>query len=365
MSSSRPLPVRCVAWLLGALLLAGLTLPAAADFVVQKSTDADRLTLRNLVGEVAIEGHSGRGFKIEVSIQGGDADPELIQVELLEGSDATLNVIFPLEESMNYVYPRMGRSTSKFSPGNGDNGWMSELYGRRAKKKLTVSGRGSGLEIWADVTVRVPAGGTLRLQHGVGDINAGDVEGDLDLDSMSGSVDVSRLHGDLGIDVGSGAVAVERVEAEEVVIDTGSGAVDLLDCHCEQISVDTGSGSVEVARAEGEKLEVDTGSGRVEAREINVESAKIDTGSGSVQLELTGMGSGRFEIDTGSGGIELRLPPDASAEIRADTGSGGIRLDVDGATVRHKDDDSALIVVGGGAADVRLDTGSGGIRIRN
>ena len=140
MSSSRPVPIRCTAWLLGTLLLAGLTLPASADFVVEKSTDADRLTLRNLVGEIVIEGHSGRGFEIEVSVQGGDADPELVEVELLTGSDATLNVIFPLEESMDYVYPRMGRSTSKLSPGYDDNGWMSELYGRRAKKKLTVSG---------------------------------------------------------------------------------------------------------------------------------------------------------------------------------------------------------------------------------
>jgi len=345
------------------LLLAGLTLPAGADFVIQKSTDSDQLTLRNLVGEIVIEGHNGRGFEIEVSIQGQDADPDLIEVELLEGRDATLNILFPLDESRSYVYPRIGRSTSKFSMDrDGNAGWMSKLFGG---SKITVSGRGSGLEIWADVTVRVPAGGRLELQHGVGKITAADVAGKLDLDSMSGSVTVSRLDGDLDIDVGSGAVTVEHVQAEEVMIDTGSGSVDLTECQCTRVNIDTGSGHVDIQVARGEKLSVDTGSGRVEAQGIDMQSAQIDTGSGGVQLELTGMGTGRFDIDTGSSGIELRLPPDASAEIRAETGSGGIRLDVDGATVRHKDDDSALIVVGGGAADVRLDTGSGAIRIRN
>ena len=364
---SRPglVPRRCAVWFLGALLLAGLTLPASADFVVSKSTSSDRLTLRNLVGEIVIEGHSGRDFEIEVSVQGRDADPDRIEVELLEGSDATLSILFPLDESSSYVYPRIGRSTSKFSlERDGNMSWMSKLFGG-SKKKITVSGKGSGLELWADVTVRVPAGASLRLEHGLGEVSATKIEGDLDLDSMSGSVAVTRLVGNLGVDVGSGAVNVEHVEGNEISIDTGSGSVDVADCRCEEINIDTGSGHVEIADFRGEKLAVDTGSGHVEAREIDVESAEIDTGSGGVQLELTGMGTGRFEIDTGSGGIQLQLPANASAEIRAETGSGGIHLDVDGATVRHKDNDSALIVVGGGAADVKLDTGSGAIRIRS
>jgi hypothetical protein len=362
---ARPLG-RSLAGLLALLFCVALVPLTHAEFAVQQRTDADQLLLRNLIGEVNVEGHGGRGFEIEVSVQGADADPERVDVELIDGSsEATLNVLFPLDQSRSYVYPRMGRSTSKFSPGDSDgSSWLSRMFGGRSRK-ITVSGRGSGLELWADVTVRVPAGGSLRLEHGVGTIRAGDVEGDLDLDSISGSVEIRQLDGLLSVDVGSGEVIVEQMQGREILIDTGSGAVELSDCRSERINIDTGSGRVVIENASGEKLLVDTGSGGVRARGVDVESATIDTGSGAVDLELSGMGRGRFEIDTGSGGINLELPPDASAEIRAESGSGGIRVQVGaGAKVHHEDEHSAVIVVGGGDAEVRLDTGSGAIRIR-
>ena len=45
--------------------------------------------------------------------------------------------------------------------------------------RIEISGRGSGAEVWADVVVRVPRGRVLELDHGVGEVSASGVEGEL------------------------------------------------------------------------------------------------------------------------------------------------------------------------------------------
>jgi DUF4097 and DUF4098 domain-containing protein YvlB len=368
MSESRLHPVRWIVPILAVLLIPALSTPARAGFDTKKSVSANHLTLRNLIGEVSVVGHSGRDFEIEVSVQGSDADEDSVQIDFQEGSTATLNVLFPIDQSKNFVYPKMGSGTTTFSLDgkNGDSSWLSKFLGGSSNKRIKVTGRGSGLEIWADVTVRVPAGSSVEILHGVGDITAQGVDADIELDSSSGSVTIGNINGRLGVDVGSGAVVAENVRGDKILIDTGSGSVELNDCAGKDVTVDTGSGRVQIDNVEADKLSVDTGSGSVKLKRVAAESVSVDTGSGAVTLELDRMGTGRFEIDTGSGGVDLRLPPDASAEIRAETGSGGIDLDLDGsgAEVHHIEEDSVSISVGGGEARVNLDTGSGSIRVR-
>jgi len=366
MSESRLCQKRWIAPLSGVLLLITLAVPAHAGFDLQQTAAADRLIVRNLIGEISVLGHNGRDFEIEVSVQGGDASRDSVRIDFIEGSAATLNIVFPLDDSMSFVYPELGSGSTTFTLNDDpDSGWLSKVFGGWSNKRIKVSSRGSGLEIWADVTVRVPAGKSLEIQHGVGNMSVRDVDADLVLDSHAGSIDVAHVNGRLGIDVGSGAVTVESANGDEILVDTGSGSVELSDCASDKIGVDTGSGRVRIESVEGSHLLVDTGSGSVTAKRVSTDSASIDTGSGSVSLELDRMGSGRFEIDTGSGGIDLRLPRGASADISAETGSGGIDLDLDGdAVIRHKESNSVNVTVGDGSARVKLDTGSGSIRVR-
>ena len=101
----------CMLTVLAVCLLVG-ALPAQAEFEEQGSVSADRLTLRNLIGEINVEGHNGSEFEIEVRVQGDDATRERITIERKEGSAAEWNILFPLDESKRYVYPRLGRGSS-------------------------------------------------------------------------------------------------------------------------------------------------------------------------------------------------------------------------------------------------------------
>jgi DUF4097 and DUF4098 domain-containing protein YvlB len=344
--------------------LAGALAPTSqAAFEKAMSLSADTVEIRNLIGEIEVEGHRGSDFEIEVRVQGSDATPDRVEIRVEEGRRADVTILFPLDESKRYVYPRLNGGNVSFSANDDSGSWLSKLFGAIGNGNIKVRGSGSGLEIWADVTVRVPRGKSVVIDNGVGTVVARDVDADLNLATNSGHVEVTGATGSVSVDTGSGHVTVAHVEGP-LHLDTGSGHVSVTDVEAKSVHVDTGSGHVDLDDVDSSTVYVDTGSGRVEARAVSADDLVIDTGSGSVTLQLERMGGGEFVIDTGSGGIDLRLPPDASADVKVDTGSGGIELDLTGSyRMRHQEEDEAEFTIGGGDADVMLDTGSGSVRI--
>ena len=349
------------------ILVLSLTVPAAVlagEFTRDFSFDSDKLVVANLVGEVEVVSAAGDDFKVTANVRGGDADEALLNFLVDEGSKTKLAVQFPIEDHDDYIYPELGRnSKSTIHIGDDDSGsWIKKVFSGIYGKKVTVKGRGNGLEMWADIRIEVPRGREVEVLHGVGRIAAADVQADLVLDTHSGPIEAVGIDGDLLCDTGSGSVSVESVKGD-VNVDTGSGSVTGSDIEGGEVLVDTGSGSVKLETVDCHKLDVDTGSGLVDARGIRTDSARIDTGSGSVELVLERMGDGKFVIDTGSGSIDLVLPSDASAHVTADTGSGRVRNEIKGADVRHMERDELDMTVGDGDARVSLDAGSGSVTI--
>ena len=285
-------------------LLAALTLtPAlAAGFQQTESFSSGDLVVNNLIGKITING-GGSDFQVRVHVQGKDASKE--RIRLHTGSDS-LSIGFPTDESTKFVYPEMGRGKTRFRA-NKNDGWLREVLGNLLDSRIEVSGSGSGLEVWADLEITVPSGSTLRVNHGVGEIVAENVDGELRLSSHSGDIEASRIRGDLECDTGSGAVNATEIDGR-LSVDTGSGAVKASHIRGDGVNIDTGSGSVVLDDVDAPKVDVDTGSGSVKASGILADAADIDTGSGSVTLNLDRMGNGNFRIDTGSGRITLGLP---------------------------------------------------------
>ena len=346
------------------LVLAALATSAlAADFEKDFTFNGDELTISNLIGKVDVRPTSADQIRVSVMVRGDDARQELIEFEINEGAKAELHINFPIDDHKKYVYPELGSGSKTSISYHGDDqggSWLKKVFGRN---KITVRGKGSGLELWADVVVEVPRGRKLEVKLGVGEIEAAEVQADLVLDINSGAISASNIEGDLLADTGSGRVTVVDVDGN-VHVDTGSGKVDLENCRGESIYVDTGSGSVKGDILICEKLTIDTGSGSVRASGVTADAATIDTGSGSVFLQLDSMGTGRFLLDTGSGSIVLELPDDASARITADTGSGSMNNELRGAIVKNMGRREMTLEVGDGEARVTLDAGSGSITVR-
>ena len=353
------------ALLLVALLASLLAGPVfAGEFQREFSFDTNELALSNLIGAIEISGGSSDQFTVIIEVRGDDAEEGLLDFVVEKGRKSSLAVKFPTDKHTKYVYPPMGLGSSTSFSFNCEEevggSWLKKIFSGVLGDRIKVAGRGSGLEVWADITIQVPEGHSLTMKNGVGQVRAENVDGDLVLDTSSGSVEVEGIRGDLLVDTGSGRVTVNEVRGD-VVVDTGSGRVIVGDIRG-NLLVDTGSGKVTINGVKG-NLDVDTGSGSVQARRIESDQARIDTGSGSVVLELDRMGSGDFLVDTGSGSVELVLPSDASARIVADTGSGGIRNRVEDARIRRMEKDRLEMTIGDGDASVMLDTGSGSVTI--
>ena len=333
----------------------------AEEFTRQVTVEADKLVLANLIGRVEIVPADGDEFTIEVRVKGKDASPELIEVVVKEGRTAGVVIEFPIKEHSKYVYPELGNSKTTFTIGNGGS-WLDKIWGGSGHRKIEVRGKGSGLEVWADVTVAVPRQKEAVIKQRVGSVTADKVHGDLVIDTGAGSVTTREVTGDMVIDTGSGSVHAENTVGE-LSVDTGSGAVVVEGFEGDKLHIDTGSGSVKARKIECDILNVDTGSGGVEVANARAQRAKIDTGSGSVKVQLDRMGDGRFVLDTGSGSVDLTLPPDASANVLADTGSGRIHVQIDDVEYETKSRDRVEFTVGNGDARVIVDTGSGSITI--
>lgn len=352
--------------LAAALLVLSLAGPLAAqEFTESYTLDFKSLHVVDLIGEVRVLPAAGDAFEVEVAVRGDDARRDRLALVVDEGA-RTLRIEFPLDKERDYVYPplRNGKTSFQFDPDDdGEHGFWDVVAAVLGSERVTVRGKGRGLQVWADVTVRVPVGREADIRLGVGRIEAEGVRGDLVLDINSGEVSARGITGSVLADTGSGAVEILDIEGD-VTADTGSGSVVMRRCRGEEIKADTGSGEVTIEDVVCQRLVADTGSGGVQAEAVDAESALIDTGSGSVLLQLTRMGGGRFVVDTGSGGVELVLPRDASCRVEADTGSGGVSVDVPGVPAPEHRADSYEFTLGGGNASVVLDTGSGGIRVR-
>jgi len=331
----------------------------AAGIEHSQSFSSDRLTVRNLIGEIRVEGHGGSNFEVVVNVAGRDAGEGLIR---MKAGDDQLDIVFPAAQG-DYVYPRLGRSNSEFNMKSGGN--LAELfYGDTGIDRVKVRGSGQGLELWADVTVRVPSGGTLEVVHGVGELFANDVDGDLELATRSGNVTVDRTRGELSVATGSGDVGLSQIESEQVEIATGSGNIKVQESRGEEFELASGSGEILLSALQARSIEVGTGSGDITAKGVDAEEIEMGTGSGDVTLDLDQMGRGEYEVGTGSGDIELTVAGGVSADVHAETSGGEIVVDLSGAEFSKQEKDEVRLTVGGGDARVELGSGNGDIRIR-
>ena len=370
--------------LLVTALLLGLTAPAAfADHEekISKKFNASSgliVDLENLAGRIVVTGGGGE-VEIDVAVHAESSVlAKKLKIEFEERGDRlVVRAKYPTSEHTRYRYGGDSESGISKMLGWGGSNTQTEYMGRRVKVSTS-----SGVMLYADFNIRLPAGVGIRIRNAVGNIEADSLDGDLDFDTGSGNVRVRASAGSLRVDTGSGDVIVDNHQGD-VDADTGSGDVELTDVRG-SVKADTGSGDVRLSKVEGERISADTGSGGVRLNDVRGEISadtgsgdvegrgvhavgvlNADTGSGEVRLEGDFGGVDGIRISTGSGDIELIGTSFPGMDLDIETSSGDIDVDVSGVDVIRKDEDTFRGTVDGGGARVVLETGSGGIRIGN
>lgn len=354
---------------IGIILAVAAAAPAAAQQAERFALAGANVAVYNLAGEIHVE--AGEGPEVVVELTRGGADAAELEVDVGDiGGWQSLRVIYP---SDRVVYPRISGWSNSTLHVRGDGTWgrinMPGVEGPRSGVmafardpggEVRISGRGSGMEAYADMRVLVPRGQRIAVFLGVGRAYVSNVEGDLLVDVASASIEASGTRGWLRLDTGSGSIDLRGAEGE-VILDTGSGSIEASDVRGPRLVMDTGSGRVTARGIDVADLNVDTGSGSVNLSEVNARNIMVDTGSGSVRLGLLADVE-NLEVDTGSGSVTLSVPETLGAEITVDTGSGGITLDVP-VQVRQTRRNFFRGTIGDGNGRIVIDTGSGGVRL--
>ena len=352
------------------------------------------LQFANLAGEVEIVQGSGGELKIEATIhaEGGNAGEtqQLLSVmEWVETHDRKGKpewaLSYPVARYRSFAYPRIHDSgdddgwlwnlLSSFNMGSHDNGYY-------LGKRVGVRGRSSASVpvLYADLKISLPGRGKVVVRNLVGDVEGGQLEGDLMVDTGSVEVTLAGFAGNLVVDTGSGDVRLGKVRGETLV-DTGSGNVTIAEL-IGNGNLDTGSGDIEVERVAAGKLRTDTGSGNITVKNgsvaaltgdtgsgdilvdnVEVETFEGDTGSGNVTLRSSLAEAREVRIDTGSGDVTIYAGPSAAFDLVASQGSGDLSCGYADATLRKQDGEVIGAERGNRQTRIVIDTGSGDARI--
>ena len=334
--------------LLGLAALAAMAaLPAAADVTrnhrLELSGDAaSGFTVENLSGRMTVRQGGGK-VVVTATVHGEDqalVDSVRLVQDRGEDGKTRLLVKYPVDRHTSYRTP--GRAET----GSGGWGWIASLFGGISSSHMKYDGHrvsvgGSGVLLWADVQVEVPADSLATFRNHVGAISATGTRGRLRFDSGSGDVSLDGVSGTIAADTGSGDVTSRN----------GAGT----------FSCDTGSGDCLVEGFKGEHVDCDTGSGDVRIQADGAREVTADTGSGDVTVSIAGGAVRKVKADTGSGDVILALDRDASFRVQADIGSGDIVSRYADARPIMKGREVVGYTRGDGRTVIDVDTGSGDV----
>ena len=304
-----------------AILTLHLPLATLAAQAERYSIPGGDVAIYNLAGEVKVEPGSG---VVTAELTRGGADA--VKLKVLQGEVdgwEALRVIYPADR-IQYGRLSDGSSTQLRVRENGTFGDEHDGEGKQRGKRISITGKGGGLDAYADLRVTVPPGKRVAIYLAVGKISVTNVDGDLWLNASAAPVTTSGTRGELNVDVGSGAVQVSEARGE-LSVDTGSGLVSVSGVRGEKISIDTGSGDVTASDVRSNELSVETGSGDIQVTGLVAPQVALETGSGSVAADVQGRGLERERADRLG-----RCDPEAAAGARRRSGHRDVQR-------RHRD----------------------------
>jgi lia operon protein LiaG len=318
----------------------------------------------NLVGAVSVEPGTG-DLAVEVTRTGRDAAKLRVEQGEVRGAEA-LRVIYPADD---ILAPAMGASSSTtlrvrddgtFGDGGDWEGGRHHRDGDDRGRRVEIRGSGSGLQVGADLRIRVPAGQSLAVYLAVGKVSVANVQGSIRVDAHNAPVTANGVKGELTVDVGAGMVRV--TEGEGVLkVDTGWGSVEVSRFKGRDLSVDTGSGNVNGTELTADGVTIETGSGDIELAGVSSPSLSLETGSGTVRADLRA-DLKSLSVETGSGDVSVTAPATLDAEVEIETSSGDIESDFPLQVTRHARD-HLVGRIGTGKGRIAVETGSGDVRL--
>ena len=196
------------------------------------------------------------------------------------------------------------------------------------------------LDATVDFTIAVPAGASVTVRSGSGDVTVTGVRGELRAETVGGGITATsvgqvRLLRTLG-----GAVSLENADSTDVTVSTLNGPVTIRQLKARSADLRTVGGDLAITDSDADRLIAQSLSGRVELVGRLARMGRYSLQSQSGDIRLTPVGGEDFELEaaTVSGTVRSDFPltVDDRRELTGPAGRGrglarGGRLGVRGA----------------------------------
>ncbi|MDX1439668.1 MAG: DUF4097 family beta strand repeat-containing protein [Rubricoccaceae bacterium] len=215
--------------------------------------------------------------------------------------------------------------------------------------------RNRRIEASFTVEISIPQRFDVQIATASGDVQMGNLSGQLDIRTASGDVQIGSVDGtELDIATASGDVYAEALTGI-LDITTASGDVSVQRISGHSVSVSTASGDVFSDHLQAGRLEIQTASGDIEIDHVDAEGS-VQTASGDVHMDLDVLTA--WSIQTAGGDVGLALPHNAGASVNLSSSD----IEIDGSLgfngTRNRREARGTIGSGGPALNISTHGGS-------
>jgi DUF4097 and DUF4098 domain-containing protein YvlB len=222
--------------------------------------------------------------------------------------------------------------------------------------------RGGNNRVSVSYTLKVPSSVSLdSIQSVSGNIHISNIDGRVVARSVSGDVTAGRVGQDADVDSVSGDAKVSDVGGRASVRSV-SGDVDVSNVS-NDLEAKSVSGDVVVRQIRG-YVSAESVSGDIAISDSDPTNLKASTTSGDIQFSGSLSANGRYELKSHSGTVNVALPSGSGFALQASTFSGQIDTSFEVRVQGPQEKRSLAGVVGQGGPALELRSFSGNILIR-
>ncbi len=194
----------------------------------------------------------------------------------------------------------------------------------RGEQRQRISGEGFGPDVRHQVTLRLPRRVNLSIQSISGQVQIGDVGGQLVVSSVSGSLVAGAIDGQVQVSGVSGGVTIGQAS--------------------HQVELKNVSGNVNIGQA--------------------VDYLNVSGVTGNLSVGIAELGERGIEIKSVSGQVELRFKSELNAQLNTNSISGKVTIEVPNVIVQSRPNASAIrALIGKGGSYISINSVTSGIRL--
>ena len=332
------------------------------------------IKLENLVGHMRVVQGTGPVRIDATVVAGGDHAQALAQSVKLDvstsGTQTLVHVDYPVDRYDTFLYspPNSASNGSdevcilgKLICFHGRSSSDFRYQGKRVRVNQSTSG-GSGVPLYVDVVVHLPANVAGNFTNAAGLLDADGLANTLSLNTQGGDIHAQNLRGQLEAASGGGDIYLSHVTSPKVRVHTGGG--DLTGNSLGgDLDVATGGGDAGLGDVAG-KLSLTTGGGdaHLSGDLSALRSLDVETGGGDLNASGNLAALTSLDAESGGGDIELHVS-NLSVHLAAASSGGDIGIHLPDMRNVNSSSDHFSCDLGKATGTASLNSGGGDITL--